>query len=310
MGLRLPIDSIKVRLIVVQICNLVISLSIIILIASFPHGQLPSSNMGSGSSGLIPMFLLFMVIFMMLSFITTKIILIPIKNLTNQVRYLVKTGHLSDIEMSRYPELRGLVQAAVEVMKSAEREKSMALLIKSAASFRAETGRHDPLTGAYNRDFLENYLPAEFSRAKILRQPLSIIMLDVDHFKHYNDVNGHPEGDVALREITEIIRKNTRNFDICIRYGGEEFLVILPRTPLSQATKIARRIRKTVEGYNFPNQDKQPEGNLTISIGLACFPEHADKPDSLIKRADQALYHSKESGRNNVTVYGASDSEK
>ncbi|NOY38773.1 MAG: GGDEF domain-containing protein [Nitrospirae bacterium] len=161
-----------------------------------------------------------------------------------------------------------------------------------------ELATHDGLTGLYNYREFHNRLEHEFLRAKRYTKTLSLLMTDIDHFKRFNDTYGHMSGDEALRTIGRLIRNLVRSVDIPARYGGEEFTVILPDTPLKQAELVAERLRSSVASHPFFVEGKTV--SLTISIGIASFPEDADTKDELIKAADRALYCAKNGGRNRV----------
>ena len=160
----------------------------------------------------------------------------------------------------------------------------------------------DGLTGLYNHRYLKERLELEMQTAKRIQHPLSLIFFDIDHFKKYNDINGHPMGDMLLRSVADILRKTSRVTDIPCRYGGEEFMIILTHTNIEGAKIKAEKLRRLIEETEFPNQEKQPNGNLTVSIGVSEMPIHADDLTHLIDVADAALYKAKESGRNNVVV--------
>ncbi len=162
----------------------------------------------------------------------------------------------------------------------------------------------DPLTGLYNHGYFMSQIEREINNAKRGKYKISLIMIDVDYFKHYNDLNGHPKGDQVLISIANLLKHNTRNGDIAARYGGEEFVVILYNTNIKLAAEKAERLRKTIADYNFYKKEMQPNGNLTISLGVANFPSDADESKELIEKADKALYFSKNSGKNRVSVYG------
>ncbi|HET8760674.1 MAG TPA: GGDEF domain-containing protein, partial [Nitrospiria bacterium] len=132
---------------------------------------------------------------------------------------------------------------------------------------------------------------------------LCLMMVDVDHFKQYNDHNGHLDGDEVLKIVARILGERARRSDTVARYGGEEFCVILPETRLDLAAKVAEDVRHLVENYPFQNRDKQPLGRVTISLGVAEFPADASSARTLIDRADQALYRAKTEGRNRVRLY-------
>jgi len=160
----------------------------------------------------------------------------------------------------------------------------------------------DGLTGLYNFRYLRQAIEMELHRASRQKSSLSVLMMDVDHFKQFNDRYGHPAGDRVLQRIAEILRKRLRVTDIPCRYGGEEFAVILPDTDPPAAVQVAQEIRLRVEQEPFLEGVGESQGRLTISIGVACFPAHAETPEALLKAADQALYQAKDSGRNRVVL--------
>jgi diguanylate cyclase (GGDEF)-like protein len=130
------------------------------------------------------------------------------------------------------------------------------------------------------------------------------MMLDIDHFKQFNDNFGHQVGDAVLKELSAIMLAQSRShsIDICCRYGGEEFAIIMPELELKNAIAVAERLRKAVEGHMFPLKDNKREGKVTISIGVAAFTSGEDlTPEKLTKKADDALYVSKRNGRNQVS---------
>jgi diguanylate cyclase (GGDEF)-like protein len=164
----------------------------------------------------------------------------------------------------------------------------------------------DSLTGLYNRKHLMEVLTKEVARAERYQRPLAVLMIDVDHFKLYNDTCGHLAGDEVLRNIAAIFRGCLRESDCVGRYGGEEFLIILPETVADDARRIADRIRSRLAEENFP-ADSKPV-NITISGGIAIFPGNGRSPESLLRSADAALYQAKNHGRNQV-VSAASEAE-
>ena len=141
-------------------------------------------------------------------------------------------------------------------------------------------------------------------RANRYGTPLSLIMYDVDDFKNYNDVNGHLEGSRALKKLAGIIRRGSRDVDIVSRYGGEEFTVILPETDKEGALAIAERTRRGVARTRFPRGERQPQGKVTLSGGVATLNVDARTAVSLIRQADQALYLAKSLGKNRIAGYG------
>lgn len=160
----------------------------------------------------------------------------------------------------------------------------------------------DPLTGLFNRRYLAELLPQLLHRASHGNYPVSIIMLDIDHFKQINDQFGHPAGDQVLRDFSLILKGFVRGTDIACRYGGEEFILVLPDLSLHTAKQRAERIRQNLQ-YLSMRHGKRNLGTITLSAGVACFPDHGITGDDLITAADQALYQAKATGRNRVLVY-------
>jgi diguanylate cyclase (GGDEF)-like protein/PAS domain S-box-containing protein len=158
----------------------------------------------------------------------------------------------------------------------------------------------DDLTGIYNHRFFIQQLNMEIERQKRYATPLSLLMIDIDYFKDYNDTNGHLAGDQALRAIAVLIQHGVRQSDILARYGGEEFSAILINTGKEGAKRIAERVRRNVAETRFPNESLQPNGDLTVSIGIGTFSPSVSTLTDLIREADKALYQAKRAGRNRV----------
>jgi len=161
----------------------------------------------------------------------------------------------------------------------------------------------DGLTELYNHRTFQGRLAQEVDRANRYARPLSLVMIDVDDFKSYNDMYGHPQGDTALRELARLLREASRTSDIVARYGGEEFAIILPETDCENAQKIGDRLREQVELYPFPGEERLPRGAFTISVGVATH-TRTDTKEALLQSADAALYKAKRAGRNRVCVAG------
>lgn len=155
----------------------------------------------------------------------------------------------------------------------------------------------DDLTQVYNFRYLKTALRREIKRATRFRQTLSIIMIDVDNLKAYNDRNGHLRGSFLLREIAQLFARQVRSWDLVAKYGGDEFTVILPQTERAGAMTVAERLRASVEEHTFP---LAAPGSITVSLGVTVYPEDADSPAALIEAADRALYRAKRAGRNRV----------
>lgn len=161
-----------------------------------------------------------------------------------------------------------------------------------------EMNHRDSLTGTYNRRYLTSRLKEEFERHRRYKRPMSMIMVDIDHFKNVNDTYGHPCGDHILKAVCGTIQSALRRVDILARFGGEEFCCILPETTFENSMMIAERIRSLVESAAYVYDGQAIP--VTVSVGVPRPPETEDSPDTLLKNADDALYKAKETGRNLV----------
>ena len=163
----------------------------------------------------------------------------------------------------------------------------------------------DGLTGLYNHRHFHERIALEVERSQRSGLPLSLLMLDVDHFKQFNDTFGHPAGDEVLRQLARVLTDTRRANDVVARYGGEEFAVILVDTAKFTAAKVAERVRERVAGHDF--SDAAPRaGRLSVSVGVATFPDDGTDAEALVRAADTALYAAKRAGRNRVVLATAS----
>lgn len=165
---------------------------------------------------------------------------------------------------------------------------------------KVQEAMRDGLTKLYNYRYFIQELERETNRALRFNTAFSVLMIDIDFFKKYNDTYGHMEGDKILRTMADLFTQNTRSTDTVARYGGEEFVIILPGLQKDRAKQIAEKLRKLIEDHDFFNEDIQKHNNLTISIGVATFPDDSKQPGQLLKLADKALYRAKNEGRNRV----------
>ena len=165
----------------------------------------------------------------------------------------------------------------------------------------------DALTGLLNRQYLEEAIEKECLRSQRLSLPVSLIFIDIDHFKRFNDSYGHDAGDYVLKTVGQLLQNNVRQSDLVGRYGGEELIVLLPNCPLNQAAAIAEGLRSEVSLFQ-PHFQDQLLDSITISLGVASCPLQAQDAPSLIKAADKALYEAKRGGRNLVVVAPSSSS--
>lgn len=166
-----------------------------------------------------------------------------------------------------------------------------------------DLANEDGLTGVYNHRYFFDALEKELENSKENKQKLSVIFIDIDYFKNYNDLYGHQEGDKVLKKVGSILKDSIRIGDTVARYGGEEFAVILPNTDEVIASDVAENIRQCIEKEYFYGQQNQPNGNLTVSIGISIYPDKAKDEFELIKSADDALYKAKFFNKNRVETY-------
>ncbi|NOZ25707.1 MAG: sensor domain-containing diguanylate cyclase [Nitrospirae bacterium] len=170
----------------------------------------------------------------------------------------------------------------------------------SGAKKKAEV---DPLTGLYNRRYFFHMVQKFVEKSILEDTPISIFLFDIDNFKHYNDTNGHAEGDKLLKELSELVAKFTRKTSVVARYGGEEFIVMLPEISKEEAFVYAERVREMIASHPFAHREKQPLGIVSISGGVASFPADGRSIHEVIQLADAALYQAKRDGRNRVIMH-------
>ena len=163
-----------------------------------------------------------------------------------------------------------------------------------------EQALHDPLTGLYNRRYLREAIELEVKKAQQDQSPLSVIVSDIDHFKSINDLYGHQVGDRFLVEIANLMKSHARSTDFVCRYGGEEFLIVMPKTPAIAAIKRAEEILQKCTDTIVAHEGKNLQ--VAMSIGVATYPDHGQEAEELIIKADKALYVSKQNGRNRITL--------
>jgi two-component system cell cycle response regulator len=163
----------------------------------------------------------------------------------------------------------------------------------------------DQLTGLHNRRYMGRHLDTLISSAEQSGKPVAFLILDIDYFKAVNDTHGHDIGDEVLREFASRIAANVRGIDLACRYGGEEFVVVMPDTDMEFASAVAERLRRSVETTPFPISREPHRLNVTISIGIAGSERFGDTADKLLHRADKALYRAKREGRNRVVAAAA-----
>ncbi len=201
-------------------------------------------------------------------------------------------GKYTDVDLSLVEIIGPQVALALERAEWQERAKTFQLMSIT-----------DPLTGLLNRRYLEQRLNEELNRSKRYDYPMSFLMIDIDDFKTYNDINGHQAGDQALQITAHGLKAVLRSADVACRYGGEEFGILLPQTPVNEAGVIAERMRQRVADTDYPFGRSQPLGRVTISIGVSTFGKHVDTTDRIIAAADRALYSAKSKGKDQIEFY-------
>lgn len=194
--------------------------------------------------------------------------------------------------------------ARIDIIEAVAEQLSMALSNLSLRERLRLQSIREPLTGLFNRRYLEESATREIARCARRQLPLSLMMLDIDHFKAFNDVHGHAGGDALLAQFGKLLQEHSRGEDIACRYGGEEFTLILPEAGIDSALQRAQAIRAAVEKMRVQYLGRElPQ--VTVSIGVATFPEDGDSPERLLHAADEALYRAKHNGRNRVEVASA-----
>jgi diguanylate cyclase (GGDEF)-like protein len=192
----------------------------------------------------------------------------------------------------------------LDLINSVAEYVALAIAILGMHEKLREQATRDKLTGLYNRHYVHEWFTLELRRAQRHGRPVCALMLDIDYFKRVNDSFGHEAGDLVLRELAGALGRLGRKSDVVSRYGGEEFLMLLPECPLDAAIRKAELIRQEIEKLRF-DYGGRPLGTITVSIGVAAFPDHAEDPDTLLRCADDAMYKAKQAGRNRVVAYAA-----
>jgi len=224
----------------------------------------------------------------------TSLICSPIM-VSDEVRGIIQLG---------FAEKNAFSHDGLELVRLLANEISVAFERSFLYSEAVDLSIKDGLTDCLNRRKFDIDITAEVARAGSEKKPLSLLMIDIDWFKKYNDLHGHPKGDIILKLVAATLTSNIRALDTVYRYGGEEFAILLPDTTKQQASMVAERLHLAVKGEPFEGEAKsQPGKKLTISIGLAAFPADANHVDDLVKAADSALYEAKQAGRDRVCTF-------
>jgi two-component system cell cycle response regulator len=182
------------------------------------------------------------------------------------------------------------------------RRKRFSDRLRDTVQMTMEMAVTDGLTGLHNRRYLERHLTSLVQQATARQKPLSVLVLDIDHFKQINDTFGHAAGDEVLREFSRRVRKAVRGIDLACRLGGEEFVVAMPDTDAALALLVGERLRQKIAGDAFPIPETGKSITVTVSVGVSSLGSAGDTASDLIKRADAALYRAKRDGRNRVAA--------
>ncbi|MEW6170512.1 MAG: sensor domain-containing diguanylate cyclase [Candidatus Omnitrophota bacterium] len=230
----------------------------------------------------------------------------------DQILNILKNDELAIIPLKAKDKVNGVILADNIFTKRpiTKDEMRMLIMLANQAGLAIENSRlyeytlkkahTDSLTGLINHGRFQYLFQEELNKAKAIEKPLSLIMIDIDNFKNYNDTLGHQAGDQILEKLAVILKDYSRKKDFVCRYGGEEFVDILPETSKQEAINIAERLRQAIEQHHFAHEEIQPDNKLTISIGVASFPQDGKTKNELLNFCDKMLYKAKESGKNRV----------
>lgn len=225
---------------------------------------------------------------------TKSFVSIPLK-IEDRVAGVLNISDKTTGEVFKENDLRLIQFFAANASIAIERS----LLYKKTSELK-ELSITDPLTGIFNRRYLNSRLSEEVARFNRYKQPFSLLMIDIDGFKEYNDMFGHSTGDSVLKILADNIVASLRNTDVATRFGGDEFVLILSQTPKVDAINLANRIKENAENANIPHKEEFPLKELTVSIGLTSYPDDASSITELLEKTDEALYLAKKSGRNKL----------
>ncbi len=234
-----------------------------------------------------------------------------VQNYTHDpILQFLKSEELAVVPLKAKDKVNGIILADNFITKKAITKDDLRMLIMLAnqAGLAIENSQlfeltvmrthSDSLTDLWNHGYFQYLLQNELEKSKITKTPLSLIAMDIDDFKIYNDTLGHQCGDKILKELSVLLKNHSRKMDYVCRYGGEEFMVILPKTNKQEAYVIAERLRYDIEKHQFAEEEILPQKKLTVSLGIASFPENGNTPSEIIASADKMLYQAKRKGKN------------
>lgn len=251
-----------------------------------------------------------------------------VKSINPNIQFVIMTSHASvdnsiqalkkgafDYVLKPFEDLDIVVDAANRAVAELSAVRRQQALVNTLArqnqeldslnkEFR-ELAIRDGLTGLFNHRYAHERLTEEFDRAMRFGRDLTVIFIDVDHFKFFNDANGHQAGDQVLKTLADIMTNASRESDTVARWGGEEFIVVAPETDGAAAVKLAEKIRQAVAAYPFPHSAEQPLGFVSLSLGVAAKSGVTETPEKLLRHADDAVYRAKDAGRNRTVFCSA-----
>ena len=222
---------------------------------------------------------------------SNELVLIPLKA-KDRVNGIIVADNFINNDPITKDDIRMLTMLANQAGLAIENSQLFELTVERAHS--------DYLTNLWNHGYFQFLLQTELEKAKATKKPLTLIMIDIDDFKIYNDTLGHQAGDKILKSLANLLRNQSRKMDHVCRYGGEEFTIILPQTDKKEAFLIAERIRMDIQKYPFLNEEVFPNKQLTVSLGIATFPENGLLAADIITTSDKSLYQAKNKGKNNT----------
>lgn len=226
-------------------------------------------------------------------FKTNEIIIMPLKA-KDKVNGLIVADNLFTQKPITEDDLKMLTMLANQAGLAIENSQLYELVMHKSHT--------DSITGLWNHGFFQNQLSIETENAQVYKQPLSLMIMDIDNFKKLNDTYGHQNGDIVLKELANLLKESSRTNDYACRYGGEEFSVVLTNTSKDQAFTIAERLRQRIENYNFQKFSSTQNLKITMSIGIATFPQDAKSKEELINQADKSMYIAKFGGKNQTCM--------
>ena len=258
-------------------------------------------------------------------------LLAAVKKINDETQFIIMTSHASvensvaalkkgafDYILKPFEDLDVVVDAVNRAMANISAIREQQYLLTTLNRQNDELGHlnlkfremaiRDSMTGLFNRRHGETCLSEEFDRARNFGRKLSVLFIDIDHFKHFNDNNGHQAGDEVLEGLGKLMSQAARDSDTVIRWGGEEFIIVAPETGGEQACELAETLRKNVADHSFPHAENQPLGHVSLSIGVSTFSAETSDPDELLRLADKAVYRSKDTGRDR-TVFCSSEED-